>query len=162
MFGQEIYSIAMTPETSSERDERRAIVGWWSAWLLILVLSSAIPYLHWRYDVAEIIETLRSPFMGLRPATLTAFSGCGEIATYTLVFVGFCGVWAWRQPERLRYIILFAAIAALVSNVANAMLASRYVIVFISSEAKKTAQEQIRLNSERSRPHENTEPDKKK
>jgi hypothetical protein len=120
-------------------------MGWWAAWLLILGLASAIPYLHWRYDVAEIIEPLRYPW-GLLPAHWLSFRWCGEIATYAVIFVGFCGIWAWRQPEHRRAVILLAAVAALISSVASAMLASRLVITFIHGEAQRTAEERLRLN----------------
>ena len=109
------------------------------------MLASAIPYLHWRYDVAGIIEPLRHPW-GLLPGHWLIFRWSGEIATYALIFVGFCGVWAWRQPEHRRAVIVLAAVAALISSVASAMLASRLVITFIHGEAQRTAEERLRLN----------------
>ena len=135
----------MTPEDSPDKDDRRVENGWWMAWLFVVGLASAIPYLHWRFDVAEIIEPLRYPW-GLMPAHWLFFRWTGEVATYVLVFVCFCGVWAWRQPGHRRAIIVLAAVAALVSSVTSAMLASRLMISFIHEETQRTAEERLRLN----------------
>jgi hypothetical protein len=135
----------MTPEDSPDKAARQSRVGWWAAWLLVLGLASALPYLHWSYDVAAIIEPLRHPW-GLLPAHWLFFRWTGEIALYALVLVGLCGVWAWFQPKHRRAIIVLAAMVALVSNVAGAMFASRLMIAFIHEEAQRTTEERLRQN----------------
>lgn len=159
-FDQETELNPMTPEDSPDRDGRKARIGWWAAWLAILVLASAIPYLHWRYDVAEIIEPLRYPW-GLLPAHWLCFRWTGEIAAYALMFVCFCGVWAWRQPEHRQAVVVLAAIAALVSSVGSAMLTSRLMIALIHEEAQRTKEKQLRLNMGPSSTPKNSKPDKK-
>lgn len=153
-------SNVMTPENSPGSDHRRAKIGWWSAWLLIFALAAPIPYLHWTYDVAGIVEPLRHPW-GLLPAHWLFFRESGEIATYAFVFVCFCGVWALRQPEHRRAIIMLAGVAALVSSVASAMLTSTLMIAFIREEAQRTPEERLRLNMGLGPAPKNSKPDAK-
>lgn len=151
----------MTPEDSPDRNDRGANVGWWAAWLAIVALASAIPYLHWRYDVAGIIEPLRHPW-GLQPAHWLFFRWTGEIATYAFVFVVFAGIWAWRRPEHRRAVTVLAAIAALVASVATAMLGSRLMIAFIHEESLRTAEVRLRLNMGLGPTSKNTQPEDKR
>ena len=139
----------MTPsimsETSSRSSSQGLPWGWWAAWFLVFVSASVIPYLHWRYSVAEIIEPLRHPW-GLLPAHWLAFRWCGEVATYALLFVLFAGLWAWLRPNGGRTIILLSALVALVSTLASASLSAQLIITFIREEAHRTPEERMRLN----------------
>jgi hypothetical protein len=125
---------------ASEKLGNRAAIGWWSAWLFIFALASVVPWFHWRYDVAGIIEAQR-PAIGLLPAHWLLFRWSGEIASYVLALVLICGGVAWRRPKHRPTAILVAALAALASAVGAALVASGLSIEAIQMEGHRISVE---------------------
>lgn len=144
-------------QESSDPGVLQVPLGWRVTWVLVFVLASALPFLHWHYEAAEIIEPLRHPW-GLLPAHWLMFRWSGEIATYALFFVAFSGVWAWRQPAHAKSVILLATVVALVAAVASAMLTARLMVTFIHEESLRTPEERIRLNMGAGPTPQNTKP----
>ncbi len=117
---------------------QRPPLGWWLAWGLVVAVGSFIPYLHWHYQVAELIEPLRGP-LGLMPTPWLFFRKNGEMATCALGFAVFAGVWAWCKPAQARAVILLAALVVLLATFVTAGLATRSMIDFIKGEVRRTA-----------------------
>ncbi|HRJ10458.1 MAG TPA: hypothetical protein PK490_22165 [Prosthecobacter sp.] len=136
----------MKPVDSSDRNDSGAGAGWRAAWLVILVLASVMPCLHWWYDIAGIIERFRNP-PGLLPAHWLFFRWTGEMAGCALVFAAFAGFWAWRHPRHRRAAIVIAVIAVLASSVASAMIASWLLTSLIHEEGRHSAEERHNLNT---------------